>query len=470
MNARIPTPAVSATLADFASAYRLEHVPAAVRQRATHLMLDALGIALACTRWDFARNTLAGLRELAGPGGDVPVIGHGQSLPLRDAVVMNALLIHGLDYDDTHPSGVVHATTSVLPASLGLAHRLNASGADLLAAYILGMETTTRLGAAAHGGFHQVGFHPTGLVGTFGCTFAAAHLLQLPHAALIDAQGIALSVASGSLEFLQDGAWTKRLHPGWAGAAGITAATLARNGFVGTRQPYEGRFGLYNSHLGPLAAQCDLGVITAGLGDVWEVLNVAIKPVPACHFTHACADASALLHAQWDGTPVRRIVARVPQGVMKTVCEPIEQKRVPANAYESQFSIPYSVATGLRLGQFTLDALEPQAYTDPDTLALAALVECEADPDADFPRYYGGEVRVELSDGRVLHHREPINRGAPGRPISDDDIVTKFHENAARAVDRSHADHLLNAVLDIERGNSRDLLQLLGTAAPRTSA
>lgn len=458
-------PTLSSRLAAFGAGFSLDAVPDDIRTRAKHLILDALGIAVACTQWDFARVTLAGLRELAGSGGDVPVIGHGQSLPLRDAVAMNALLVHGLDYDDTHPAGVIHATTSVLPAALGLATRLGSSGQDLLAAYILGMEATTRLGAAARGGFHQVGFHPTGLIGTFGCTLAAARLLGLDQEKMVQAQGIALSLASGSLEFLNDGAWTKRLHPGWAGAAGITAATLAKNGFVGTRAAYEGRFGLYNSHLGALAAQCDLELVAGGLGQVWETGNVAIKPVPACHFTHACADAASLLSADWKGAPVRRIVARVPAGVMKTVCEPIDSKRRPANAYEAQFSIPYSVATGLRFGRFTLDALEPAAYTDPQTLALAALVDCEADPKADFPRYYGGEVIVELADGRTLKHSEPINRGAATRPISNADIVAKFHDNAARAVDRAHADNILNAVFGLEHGSARDLAQLLGTPA-----
>lgn len=463
--ARAAATTLSGRLAGFTSELRLQDVPAAVRSRATYLMLDALGISLASTRWDFARVTLAGLRELAGPGGDTPVIGFGQNLPLRDAVIMNALLIHGLDYDDTHPAGVLHATTSVLPAALGLATRLRSSGSELLAAYIVGMETTTRLGMAAKGGFHQVGFHPTGLIGTFGCTLAATRLLQLPTDTIADAQGIALSFASGSLEFLQDGAWTKRIHPGWAGAAGITAATLAKNGFVGTKAAYEGRFGLYRSHLGPLAEQCDLNLVSAGLGEVWETSRVAIKPVPACHFTHACADAASLLHPQWKAAPICRIVARLPAGVMKTVCEPIEGKRRPANAYEAQFSIPYSVATGLRFGRFTLDALEPSAYQDPQTLAIAALVECEADAAADFPRYFGGEVIVELADGRVLRHAEPVNRGAEGRDISDDDIAAKFHDNAARAVSRAHADHILNAVLGIERGDIAELAHLLGTAA-----
>lgn len=459
------TQTISSSLAHYAAGFALAAVPQAVRGRATHLMLDSLGIALASTRWDFARQTLAGLRELAGNGGDVPVIGHGQNLPLRDAVVMNALLIHGLDFDDTHPRGVVHATTSVLPASLGLATRLGSSGADLLAAYVLGMETTTRIASVAKGGFHQVGFHPTGLIGAFGCTLSAARLLGLSEEEMVQAQGIALSLASGSLEFLEDGAGTKRLHPGWAGGAGITAATLARHGLIGPRAAYEGRFGLYASHLGPLAEQCDFSLATEALGETWETLNVAIKPVPACHFTHACADAASILHAQWASAPIKRIVARVPAGVMKVVCEPQANKRRPGNAYEAQFSIPYSVATGLRFGRFGLDALESAAYQDPHTLAIAALVECVADPAADFPKYFGGEVIVELVDGRTLSHAEPINRGAPGRPISDADIVAKYYDNAARAVNRAHADAILNAVLGIEQGTAAALSALLGATA-----
>lgn len=461
------TTAISAQLAEFATDFTLDAIPVDVRERAAHLMLDALGIALASTRYDFARQTLAALLSLGGPGGEVPVIGQGVQLGVRDAAVINGFLIHGLDYDDTHPRGVIHATTSVLPAVLSVAVRQGATGADLLAAYVLGMEVTTRISAAAHGAFHKVGFHPTGLVGTFGAALAAAKLQGLDAAASGHAQGIALSLASGSLEFLQDGAGTKRLHPGWAAASGITAAALAQHGMTGPRAAYEGRFGLYASHLGALAEDCDLASITAGLGSVWETLNVAVKPLPACHFTHACADAASLLSRDWltlqaQGVSLRRIVARVPAGVMPVVCEPVEHKCRPQNAYDAQFSIPYAVATGLRFGRFTLDSLELSAISDPVTLALAARVECEVDPEADFPRYYPGEVILELSDGRTLSHREPINRGAPGRPISHADIMAKFHDNAARAVPRAHADQVLNAVLGITQTPARELACLLG--------
>ena len=192
---------------------------------------------------------------------------------------MNGILVHGLDFDDTHSRGVIHATASSFPCASALADRDDADGETLLAAYVAAMEVATRLGSVAKGGFHQVGFHPTGLIGAFGCALAAAKLLGLDPQRATMAQGIVLSMASGSLEFLEDGAWTKRMHPGWAGVAGITAATLAKHGFVGPRGAYDGRFGLYASHLGSHFAQADLTLATEALGRSWQIDEVAVKPI-----------------------------------------------------------------------------------------------------------------------------------------------------------------------------------------------
>src|SRR5712692_6816227 len=251
---------VDRTLADGLSQFALQltydEVPAAVRERAKHLILDSVGIALASTKFPFASVSLAALEELGS--GNSPVIGTGRRLALRDAVLMNGILIHGLDFDDTHSRGVIHATSSSFPCALALTDREDADGKTLLSAYVAAMEVATRLGAVAKGGFHQVGFHPTGLVGAFGCTLAAARILGLDPDRATMAQGITLSMASGSLEFLEDGAWTKRMHPGWAGVVGITAATLAKHGFIGPRGANDGRFGLFASHLVKYFEQADL--------------------------------------------------------------------------------------------------------------------------------------------------------------------------------------------------------------------
>jgi len=447
---------IAATLAAFAGNLDLEAVPAAVVERAKHLILDAVGIAHASAGYEFARRSLAAAAELSAGAGDMPVIAMPARLQLRDAMLLNGILVHGLDYDDTHVQGVLHTTASCFPCALGVAAHAGADGRTLLAAYVAGVEAAARLGAVAKGGFHQIGFHPTGLVGAFAATLVAGRLLGLDAQQLAMAQGIALSAASGSLEFLNDGAWTKRMHPGWAGVAGYTAATLARHGFVGPRETYEGRFGLYASHLGPYAKDMDLALATAGLGETWELAKVAVKPMPACHFTHACADAAAILRARHGLKPadIRSVRALVPKEVIKTVCEPVATKKRPQNSYDAQFSIPYIVATALARGSFSLAHLEDAALADAEVLALAQRVEYEADPASPFPKYFSGEVVVITHDGRELRQREEINRGAADRPISNDEIVKKFMDNAGLAVPAARAEQIRELVLAMDQGVS----------------
>jgi 2-methylcitrate dehydratase PrpD len=298
-----------------------------------------------------------------------------------------------------------------------------------------------------------LGFHPTGLIGAFACTLVAGRLFGLNAAQLAMAQGIALSVASGSMEFLQDGAWTKRMHPGWAAAAGVTAATLARHGFKGPRLAYEGRFGVFKSYLGPLAEDCDLALATAGLGEVWELANVTVKPLPACHFTHACADAAAILRERHGLSPsdILSVRALVPKEVVKTVCEPVATKKRPQNSYDAQFSIPYIVATALVKGGFSLADLGEEAMRDEQVLALARKVEYEVDPDSPFPASYSGEVVLTLADGREVRQREHINRGAAERPIVNADVERKFIDNMRLVTTATRAEQVRDLVLGIGR-------------------
>jgi len=459
--ALVATPSISEQLAAFAAGFDRQVIPESVRERARYLMLDSLGIAFASRAYDFAEKAMAGIRDL-NEGGQSMVIGTAEKLDMRNAILINGILIHGLDFDDTHAKGIIHATASVLPTVLAVAAKYDRSGAELVSAYILGVEVATRLGAVAKGGFHQVGFHPTGLIGTFGCAVAAGYLMGLTESQYVDALGLALSVSSGSLEFLNDGAWNKRMHPGWAGAAGVTAATMAKHGYHGTRLAFEGRFGLYKSHL-PADQDYDLSLATADLGRVWEVVNVSVKPLPACHFTHAAIDAAIRIHAKGIAfDDIARVDVLVPADVVKTVCEPEAQKRNPANSYEAQFSIPYLVGTGLVKGRLTLEDIEAPALFDSQVLDLASRTYYRNDPDTSFPKYYDGEVIVTLHSGEVVREREAVNRGAVDRPLTADDIIKKFRQNAARELDSERVMNVEKAVLEMEVNSVRGLAKTLG--------
>jgi 2-methylcitrate dehydratase PrpD len=452
---------MSGRLAEFALGLAYEDIPETVRERARHLLLDAIGIAYASRGYHFAKATMDALVSLGA--GTSPVIGGGRTLSARDAAIMNGVLAHGLDYDDTHSRGVIHATVSSLPLALALADQTKASGRDFLTAYVAAMETSTRLGAVAKGGFHQVGFHPTGLIGVFGATLAASRLLGLNREQAVMAQGVALSMAGGSLEFLEDGAWTKRLHPGWAASSAITAATLAKHGFLGPRAAYEGRFGLYAAYLGAQSGAADFSLATEALGGEWQIDEVAIKPIPACHFTHAAADAAIALSraSKFDAKAIRSVEVLVPADVVKTVCEPEANKRRPANSYDAQFSIPYIVATGLLRGRFTLDELEPAAMADREVLLLAERVHHKIDVASTFPRHYTGEVIVTLETGEILRHREAINRGSADRPLSNAEIVAKYLDNACRTLTRDRAERVYIAVLGLDRADAVNLANIL---------
>jgi 2-methylcitrate dehydratase PrpD len=272
------------------------------------------------------------------------------------------------------------------------------------------------------------------------------------------------------MEFLEDGAWTKRMHPGWAAQSGITAAALARQGFVGPSRAYEGRFGLFNAYLQAGIEAERWGRATAGLGEVWETMAVAVKPLPACHFTHACSDAALALAKQHKFAigNIERIKALVPAEVVKTVCEPVANKRRPANAYDAQFSIPYLVAASLVRGRFGLAELEPEVLADETILGLCDRVDYEIDPRSTFPRHYTGEVRIALKDGRTLVHREAMNRGCADRPLSNAEIADKFAGNARLSLSARRADAVREAVLGLDAApDARPAIDRICQATPR---
>ncbi|MBI4189164.1 MAG: MmgE/PrpD family protein [Betaproteobacteria bacterium] len=451
---------IADTLSKFAADLKYETVPPPVRERAKHLMLDAIGIAFASGKYEFSRRALSGIRRLGE--GDADVIGFSTRLQLRDSVLMNGLLVHGLDYDDTYLPGSIHLTASSVPTALGMSAHVGTSGRNLLTACVLGLESGARLAVAGKGGFQQAGFHPTGVCGAFASALIAGRLMELTPQQLTMAQGIALSTAAGSMQPIRDGSWTKRMHPGWAGAAGITAASMARGGFVGPAAAYEGRFGFYTMYLGNEAANADMSLVTANLGENWEFPRASIKLYPAGHLSHAFMNAAIKLVREHRINPkevqfVRTLVAKT---AVPLICEPAETKRRPTSSYMAQFSLPYAMACCLTRGRFGLAEIEEASFNNPDLIALAEKVEYEIDPNSSYPKFRSGEVIIKMKDGRELRRRENI---LPDEPAPNETIVAKFMDNAQLVMPDARAKAIRDMVLAMEdEPDARRISRALG--------
>lgn len=447
MNART-APFLSETMAAFVAGKDYDSIPEAMRRWAKLIVLDAIGNAYASTRFEFAHKALSSLSGLSS--GNSTVIGMPVQLALRDAVLMNGTLMHGLDYDDTYLPGGVHLTGSCVPTALALAEQLQASGREFLTACALGLEAGVRLGAASKGGFLKLGFHPTSLIGTFASALIAGRLMQLSHKHLVMAQGVALSFASGNMQPTQEGAWAKRLHAGWAGAAGITAASMARQGFTGPLETYEGRFGLFPCFLGPNAADADLSLATHELGERWEFSRSSIKLYPVCYHSHAFMRAATELRNEkkLDIGQIESIHALVAEVAVPMICEPLEARRKPHNSYATQFSLPYAIACCLVRGRFGLEEIDESAYSDPRLLALAQKVSYEIDPKSGWPKYRTGEIIVRMKNGQEIALRKNI---LPDEQAADKDIFDKFMDNTRFSLPPSQAKKILEMIRNIER-------------------
>jgi 2-methylcitrate dehydratase PrpD len=451
-------------LAEFAASLAFDDIPKGVLHRGKLLILDALGCGLASNAYGFSDVAVAGAAALGGEG-PCSVIGRNLRLPVRDAALVNGMLIHGLDFDDTHLNSIIHATAACLPCALSFGESRGIDGKTFLVAYAAGMETAIRVGAAAKGGFHHAGFHATGLVAHFSSAVVAARLLGLSADGIVAAQGIAASTASGVQVFLEEGAWTKRMHPGWAAVGGITAAVLASKGFKAPSRPYEGRFGFFDTHIQHPSAPIDVGAELNSLGEVWELAETAIKPYPVCHFIHGCADAAIELYSQIDAAEIAGVEAYLPRDTMPIVAEPAAAKTNPTNEYEAKFSAPFVIATCLNKGAFGLADLMPAALKDSAVLDLTRRVTCKIDPDTAFPAYFSGGVRVTLKDGKSLFRHVRINSGAGERALDAETVSKKFLTSATLSVTLAQAERIRDAVLSLETHSAIEIAALLRSAS-----
>jgi 2-methylcitrate dehydratase PrpD len=438
-------------------------LPSDVLGRAGDLFLDFLGVALGGAGADSSVALRRGLDRL-GLRGDSAVLGVGARLPAPQAALANGAAAHALEMDDTHQGGSIHLGASVFPAALAAAQLTRASGDAVLRAAIGGYEVAARLAMALRPAEHYArGFHPTGTCGAFGAAAAAGILFGLDAEGLCGAFGIAGSQAAGSMEFLTDGAWTKRLHPGWSACAGLHAAALAAAGFRAPASIVEGRFGFLHAHSGdattaPLARR----------GDGFELMQTGIKPHACCRYMQAPIDATLALRAAHgiDPTAVERVEVGLVAAGFPIVCEPAERKRRPRSVVDQQFSLPFGIAVALARGAASPAEFVAETSDDPTVCALMDRVVAVRDAalDAQYPRVWPAWVRIALRDGRWLEEHVTHPLGDPERFPDAATLATKFRTLARRALPDVQVERLAAAVAALP--GAPDVEQVLATAVP----
>jgi 2-methylcitrate dehydratase PrpD len=441
---------IASRLAERALELSYDDIPEVVLEHARLHLLDTLGVALAAASTEFGRKITQAARSL-GSGDESTVVGSAQRLPAPSAALINGTLIHALEYDDTHTDSIIHGSSVVVPSTLAVAERSAAGGRELITSLVLGWEVIVRLGLVAPGAFQARGFHTTGVCGSFASALVAGRLSKLAESELTSALGIAGSQASGLFEYVVSGASVKSSHPGWAAHNGIVATRLARCGVSGPDTVFEGRFGFYGTYTDSSPGELALEDLYQDLGELWYTPELSYKPYPCCHFNHAFLDCAAqLLSEGLKVEDIEEVVCYVPPEIVPVVCEPREAKASPQSGYEARFSLPYSVAAMLCHGEVGLDTYSRRNIADDRLLSMAWRVGYEPDPNTNYPKSYPGRVVITTKDGRTLSRHVEFNRGGPRNPMSEEEVLQKFRDNASRTLAPGDAERLMDAVWHIE--------------------
>ncbi|MFZ6761957.1 MmgE/PrpD family protein [Pseudoroseomonas sp. WGS1072] len=449
-------------LATFAAGLRAEALPPEVAARTRALVLDLVGnIVRARKEAESTPALLAAVKALGLDKGESRVFADTATYSPAGAALINATLGHSLDFDDTHAVAVVHPGAPVIPAALAAGEMTGASGAEVQVAIVAGYEVALRLALALPAGAHyDRGFHPSATCGAFGAAAAAGRVFGLDAAGMASALGIALSQCAGSLQFLANGAWTKRFQVGWAGMAGLAAATLAREGFKGAADAIEGKHGFLRSY----APDPKPGRVLQDLGQVWELMQTGVKPYPSCRWGHAGIDAALALRAEHDlkAEEIEGVTLGISRAGMLLVGEPADRKADPQNIVDGQFSGPFVIATALSTGAMGWDSYA--LLRDPSIRSMMRKVRCENDPEieAEFPANMSGKLTVRAR-GETFTRKVIVPKGEPDNFLTEAELRAKFSGLADAVLGPQAAGALADTISELDRLN--DISPLLRSPA-----
>lgn len=416
---------LSNRLATWGARLSPDDVPPDMVAKAEAILVDVTGLCLAARHTDYIASVIAGAER----GGQI-AIGHGVRLTAADAALLNGTAAHGEDFDDTFEGGPVHSGAVIVPAVLAAAQRDGLGGDRIMLGIAAGCELLCRLGLVTPKAIHRAGFHPTAVLGTLAAAFAVGVATRQDQRALRDTLGVAGSMASGIIEYLGDGSWTKRMHAGWAAQSGLRAASLGAAGFAGPAKVLEGEHGFFKAFAPSVAPLYDK--LTDGLGQHWHAVTITFKPYPCGTMVQPYIDCAIRLRAEGlRPDQIRAITCLTSDGYVHRLWEPLDLKRNPPTPYGAKFSLPFGIALGLVRGRAGLADFSDEAIADPALLGISHLVTYQVDPEDPYPARFTGHIRVETTSGEIHEMRQDHMRGGIDAPLSRQDVDNKFVANAA---------------------------------------
>lgn len=454
-------------LAEYAANIQYDQLPASAIAATKKDIFDSLATGLAGSSVQGVRELL----DLAESWGGTPqatTFVFGKKFPANVTAMINTVMIHGYDYDDTHDVAMMHCGNLMVSCALAAAEMVGGvSGKDLIAAITAGLDIHCRLGIATTVGIVESGYIYTPLLGVFGAAATAGRIMGLTPAQMVNAFGIAYSQAAGNMQAVRDSGWTKRIQPGFASRAGIVACEMAKRGVVGAQNTFQGMYGLYHVYLHD---RYDPAVITKDLGKVFTHEDLAFKPWPCGRPNqppiNACIEARARFHL--DPAQIRHVNIYTNEHLYSAACTPKEMRQHPTAVVEGQFSIPYSAACALVNGKVGLSDYTLEGIRRPDVLAMAAKIDGVVDPEIEkayHARVCPVRVEIELNDGTVLTHSMEYTLGCKEKPMADQDFLAKMDDCvrfAALSLPKDTAEHIRTLIdgLD-ELADSNELVKAM---------
>ncbi len=429
-----------------------ENLPSEVVKATKRLFMDGLGVGLAGSAEAGVSELIDIVRDWDGRR-ESTVWVYGDRLPCVSAAQANATMIHALDYDDTHDVAILHASSVAVPTALAIAEKLGGvDGKRLITAVALAVDLAARLCLANKVSVFDRGWQYTAIHGNFSAAAITGKLLGLDTETLVSAFGLAYHQAGGNLQCIHDGTLAKRAGPGFAARDGIMAVLMAQKGITGARNVLQGRDGLFNVyHRGDYNPE----VLTANLGEKFEVVNLSFKPYPCCRNTNPPIDATLPMVGEYNikAEDVDSVTIYVSKGAMKLLGEPLSTKQNPSTTVDAQFSIPWAVASAIVKGKVGIAEFTPQAIKDKTVLALSNKVTPKLDESLNRMGVSPAIVEIKTKDGKVYSKRVDTPYGSPENPMSMDAMAAKLRDcasYAAKPLSQKNVEKLIQLVSRLE--------------------